>query len=242
MVPLVLHAVPGLAPRQLVVFRARSRHTYGFDTSAPSTFDLPQIELSSVLGAPALSLTAVDPSADGEGAQSFWVDGVSQSELRRAAERCILVHGAYAIVSSADSVASARDGLRGYGLPAIGAVAVIDLAQANLRRNERAELQAQLHAASCTCTDTQGVQQADPLPSSTGERRAWVLIREIGGAIHLGWRVAVGPAAGLGAPGQASGRRCYSGWLGKYALKNREFAAPTAMEPEIAFLSRRGWS
>uniref|UniRef100_A0A7S2JLU4 Site-specific DNA-methyltransferase (adenine-specific) n=1 Tax=Haptolina brevifila TaxID=156173 RepID=A0A7S2JLU4_9EUKA len=65
---------------------------------------------------------------------------------------------------------------------------------------------------------------------------AWVLLREQYGRVHLGWRVASGPAAGPGAPGVAQGRRCYTGWLGQYALKQRRHAAATAMEPEIAFL------
>ena len=243
----LLHAVPALAPpRHLVVFRARSRHTYGFDSTgtghesvgdacAFASFDLPLLELASVLSTRTLRLTAAD-SAEDDGARPFWIDGVTQSELQGAAERCILVHGAYAVVSSAATVAGVRDELRdsGYVLPQQCSVDVIDLAQANLRRNERAELQAQLHTPSHGETYTKDL--------SKGDGRAWVLIREISGGVHLGWRVASGPAAGLGAPGLASGRRCYSGWLGKYALKNREFAAPTAMEPEIAFLSPCGGS
>ena len=62
------------------------------------------------------------------------------------------------------------------------------------------------------------------------------MLRERRGVVHLGWRVASGPAAGPGAPGLASGRRSYTGWLGRFAIKSREHATPTAMEPEIAFL------
>ena len=203
-----------LAPaRHLVVFRPRSRHTYGFDPQ--TNFDLPALEFSSVLGKEKLQL--------GQAENCYWCDGVTDAELREVARRSILVHGAYSIQRSASTVKDAAAGLA----LRVDDVTVVDLAQPNMLRTTRDDLLAEL-AASCDA------------PSSCATSSAampWVLLRERdGSAIHIGRRVACGPAAGLGAPGLATGRRCYNGWLGKYALKSREHATPTAMEPEIAFV------
>ena len=124
--------------------------------------------------------------------------------------------------------AAIEDARRDVPLPVdTDAIDIVDLAQPNLRRDTRDDLRAQLHK-------NNGNHRAAIIDSDGNKK--WVLLRERGGRFHLGWRVATGPAAGPGAPGLASGRRCYSGWLGRYALKARAHAAPTAMEPELAFL------
>ena len=115
----------GVVPaRPLVVFRARSRHTYGFEPS--HSYDLPLVELSSLMG-DSLQLAAADgddgqaqlDDDDGQ-AQLFWVQGVPQEKLQAAARRCILVHGAFAVMSSAPSVSEAVASLAstGHRLPA----------------------------------------------------------------------------------------------------------------------------
>ena len=109
------------------------------------------------------------------------------------------------------------------------AVDVIDLAE-QLRREARAELLASYaagHDAGCRSHvdwDAGGGGIGDD------DGRPWVLLREERGRVHVGWRVASGPAASAGAPGRgSSGRRSYQGWLGQFAL-DRVGAARTAMD------------
>ena len=45
-----------------------------------------------------------------------------------------------------------------------------------------------------------------------------MLLREPGGASHIGWQTALGPAAGDGGVPSQSARRSYRGVLGRYAL------------------------
>ena len=212
-------------PRDLVIFRLRSRHTYGFE---PAVFDLPQLELSALCNR-RLQLSAAAAAEEAE-PQVFWADGVSSDELAAASQRAILTHAAFSIVSSAPDVSGLPTDI---GLPTDGTelraedVEIVDLAQPNIRRETRTELQLQLADA---------LGRGSTRAGTAGPAKRWVLIRERGGRAHLGWRLATGPAAGLGAPGLASGRRCYTGWLGRYALKSRQAAGPTAMEPEIGFL------
>ena len=244
-------AASDISPRQLVVFRPRSRHTYGFDSDIATGFDLPHLELASLIGEshdPSHGSSIIDITCDdADQAQLAWVEGVASSALRDAAQRAVLLHGAFSVVSSAATIELAAQRLHelGWTLPEDAeTIDIVDLAQPNLRKNARVELHAELqqHCAR---------QQADVSSSSSSgssssrsrsrtgrheEVRSWVMLRERSGCVHLGWRLAVGPAASLRAPGLASGRRCYSGWLGRFALKNREHAALTAMEPEIAFL------
>ena len=227
-----------LRPRHLVVFRGRSRHTYGFE---PAAFDLPHVELSSLVKSAQVKLTAAGDAQISSAAsthaelpvgdaQLSWIEGLTEAELSAAAGRAILVHGAFAVVSSAASVEAARAALgSGFELPDAGDFDVVDLGQPNLRREARSDLQARLRPSESARAET----AAAATPS---KQRSWVLLRERGGTVHLGWRVATGPAANRGAPGLRTGRRSYSGWLGRYALKTRESASPTAMEPEIAFL------
>ena len=227
-----------LRPRHLVVFRGRSRHTYGFE---PAAFDLPHVELSSLVKSARVKLTAAGDAQISSAAsthaelpvgdaQLSWIEGLTEAELSAAAGRAILVHGAFAVVSSAASVEAARAALgSGFELPDAGDFDVVDLGQPNLRREARSDLQARLRPSESARAET----AAAATPS---KQRSWVLLRERGGTVHLGWRVATGPAANRGAPGLRTGRRSYSGWLGRYALKTRESASPTAMEPEIAFL------
>ena len=85
----------------LVLFRGRSRHTYGFD----SPFDLPSLELRALCGG--LELRRA-------GGQLYWADGVTPEALTAACERAILVHAAY------DIAASGRDLHAAAAIPARG--------------------------------------------------------------------------------------------------------------------------
>ena len=217
------------APRNLlVVFRARSRHTYGFEPE--TNYDLPRLELCAL--AAGCTLSPAELQVEDEDPQAFWAQNVCERTLQQAVGRAILAHGAYCIVASADDAAGAGAAARReLGLlPA--AVDVVDLSLPDLRRACRDEMLDAWRAGAAAV----GCAAAPAL--SHGERtQPWVLVREgRSGRVHFGWRLAAGPAAGARAPGLATGRRSYTGWLGQYALKDRLGRGPTAMEPEIAFV------
>ena len=198
----------------LVLFRGRSRHTYGFD----SPFDLPSLELRALCGN-SLRLEATGSP------QLYWADGVAAEALTAACERAILVHAAYDVAASGRDLHAAA--AHPCARPADASeFELIDLARgANVGRAERATALEALRAAFASAP-----------PPQSAPARSWVWVKAPGGDF-LGARLASGPAAGPGAPGaDSSGRRNYKGWLGKFALKARHRAEPTTMEPELAFL------
>ena len=140
---LAVAACSALSPRHLVVFRARSRHTYGFEPSA--SYDLPHLELSAAVDAPTLKFTEAEENL-------IWVDGITEEALERAARRSILTHGAFSIASTAPSVRGAVAALPAQAmLPAAEQMQIVDLAQPDLRKNARIELQAELSASFLEC-------------------------------------------------------------------------------------------
>ena len=64
---------PPTAIRPLVVFRPRSRHTYGFDSASSKTFDLPHAELSSLIDSSSKFRLTIPEEDDAEEAQIAWV-------------------------------------------------------------------------------------------------------------------------------------------------------------------------
>ena len=88
-----------LACTHLVLFRGRSRHTFGFEPA--ERFELPRAEFEAVASleptsAP-LALEPVDAAdaLDDRGAATLWrVRGLSDAALARAASRCALTFGA----------------------------------------------------------------------------------------------------------------------------------------------------
>ena len=218
------------APRNLlVVFRARSRHTYGFEPE--TNYDLPRLELCAL--AAGCTLNPAELQEEDEDPQAFWAQNVCERTLQQAVGRAILAHGAYCIVASADDAAGAGAAARReLGLlPA--AVDVVDLSQPDLRRACRDEMLDAWRAGAAAV----GGAAAPALSHGKRTTQPWVLVREgRSGRVHFGWRLAAGPAAGARAPGLATGRSSYTGWLGQYALKDRLGRGPTAMEPEIAFV------
>ena len=219
----LLHCLQTAAAiRHLLLFRAKSRHTYGF---LPESFDLPRLEFEALVGnGNAMWLKQCDDPA------LCWAEGVHDETapiIIDAAQRCVLLHSAFAIVASANSVSAAYAAAVNTNPSrelAPSDAEIVDLSRPELRAAERDAIIAEL------CTPT---SSSPPL----GPPSPWVLLLERGSAaVHVGWRIAAGvPAGGLGAPGQAP-RRSYKGWLGKYALKSRAYASKVAMEPEIGFL------
>jgi hypothetical protein len=211
----------------LVLFRSRSRHTYGFESAAANEFELPHFELGALLDQ-RLRLRRVD---GGDGSLC-WADGVSAADLRAAATRAVLVHAVYHIVGSAASIGIAfAEAVACADRCFLAASAeVIDLSGSpNLRSGVRDELLAECGPRLLQATAEQAA--AEP----------WVLLaRGAGGAAHVGWRTAAGLAGGAGAPALgSSGRRPRRGLLGAYALKGRARSVggrSAAMEPELAFL------
>ena len=211
-------AVPHMAAaaaRNLVIFRPRSRHTYGFE---PERFDLPQLELSALVSAHPAELRldeGEEYASAGDEPQLFWASGVSTHELTAAARRAILLHGVYTIVVSAADAAQAGAAVRREIGTWPESVQIVDMAQPDLRRAARAEIleawHSGLHGSEEDARHTSLRPHSAAVPQRTPNGES-VLIRERrGGRVHFGWRLAAGPAAGTsGAPGLATGRRCYS--------------------------------
>lgn len=155
MAAVLLSSSSATAARHLVVYRAPSRHTFGF----VGRYDLPRIELTALVGdrsglqladgigaGPQLHLAdgvadgaglqpqLADGDAIGAGPQLQWIAGATEPQLAAAASRAILTHGAYSIVASASTVAevSAECARRGHALPAAHAIDIVDLSQPNL--------------------------------------------------------------------------------------------------------------
>jgi len=225
------------ALRHLIVWRGRSRHTYGFE----GTFDVPMLELSALLpptrsGAPPVVALAPMPPPDGEEDSLIcWADVATveaQAALVEAASRAVLVHAVFVVIATAASLAAVASAARDAGLRDPEAVDVIDLSEPNLRAEARAAVLSELglgwSSAGGGADAGAGAGGGD---ASAG--REWVLIREAGtGTHHVGWWVASGAAASSGAPGRAV-RRPAGGLLGRYALKRRRHNAATAIEPEL---------
>lgn len=209
--------LPSYTPmRNLVLFRARSRHTYGFEPA--TAWDLPHLELRSHLLDSQLQLQPASSSSE----LLHWVDGVDEGVLAAVGRRAILVHMVLAVVATGATLDAACDAAgRSTMLPGSDRVEVVDLARPNLRAEERRAMVARL-------------------PLGRGDdssKRHWVLLRDPCGRAHIGWRTALGPAAGGGGVPSQSARRSYRGVLGRYALKARtQPHGPTTMEPEIGFL------
>ena len=160
----VLHvASPRAAPRHLVAFRARSRHTYGFEPA--DRYDLPLLELLSLIDG--VRFEAIDADLDGSSAL-FWADGAHEAALSAAARRGILVHGLWNIVASAPTV----EGLRAGELDVSRAddVEVIDFAEPNLPREARDEMRALLPPPAQTSSGTATFRSPRTVPSSSRRR------------------------------------------------------------------------
>lgn len=200
----------------------------------------------------------------------FWAEGMVEYTtndndakddiLARAVSQAILMHACYSMVEINSTVsnttittttaASDDDGdpeldtslavcasIAGCDL-SLATTQVVDMRNPNLSRQERLAI---LEAAGITNDNGKG----DKIMKGTGMPATTVLLRRDDGKVHVGWRTAVGPAAGTGAPGKAP-RRNYKGVLGTFALKNRlqhqatsnsnTATTTTAMEPELAFL------
>jgi hypothetical protein len=256
-----VHAAVAAAPlRHLVVWRGRSRHTYGFE----GEFDLPRLELEALLSVhsfPAPKLSPVAPAGAGQDSPICWVDvqtPQAQSALVDAASRAVLTHAVFVVAAAAASVAAAAAAARAAGctLPDAAAVEVLDLDEPDLRSDAREAARAELRRGFLAGPDTPaGSPSVSPagspsvssgsssalrhpgLPGSEAGRE-WVLLRtSCHPASHmLCWRVAVGAASGRGGAIGRSVRRPSNGWLGRYALKRRRHNAATAIEPELGFL------
>ena len=161
------------AARNLVVFRPRSRHTFGFE---PAVYDLPQLELKA-LSARAQLVVAEEAA---EEPQLFWADGICEAALRDATQRAICTHGAFTILASAPdapAAGAAAHRLLGHLPPSI---TVIDLAQPDLRRAARSALIDAWRSGAPSVSPGSRSLLAD-------EPREWVLIRErFSGRVHFG--------------------------------------------------------
>ena len=108
--------------RPLVVFRAPSRHTYGFD--AP--YDLPRLELCENDVSGALRLKPAGPTG------FYWADGLQLAVLRQLARRAILVHSIIGVSASAATlelaVARGQEPLPGAAISV--EIAISEIAQA----------------------------------------------------------------------------------------------------------------
>lgn len=224
------HALPvGMTSsswRHLLLFRSRSRHTYGFLPEAQ--FDLPHLELQSLLAEHSLTL---QKSRD---ANLYWAEGVEKNQLVAAVAKSILTHSLFSIVASAPTPAAACTAAATQinGL-ALSDMEVIDLENPMIRTTDRTRL-----LAECQQAVSVGSRSSDSCCDHLDEHQQWVMIREHDGihaTVHVGVRLQMGPAGGRGAPGRTP-RRCYRGLLGTYALKSRAHTTPVTMEPELAFL------
>ena len=101
-----------LACGQLVLFRGRSRHTFGFEPA--ERFELPRHEFEAVASLETRDPVALEPvdasdALDDRGEATLWrVRGLSDAALARAAARCCLTFGAYRVLGEgADAAAAA---------------------------------------------------------------------------------------------------------------------------------------
>lgn len=145
-----VHASITVPFRHLVVWRGRSRHTYGFE----GEFDLPQLELEALLsagagGLPAPRLSPAAPAGAGQDSPMCWVDvQTPQAHLALidAASRAVLTHAVFVVAAAAASSAAAAAAARAAGctLPDAAAVEVLDLDEPNLRAEAREAFRAEL--------------------------------------------------------------------------------------------------
>jgi hypothetical protein len=244
MVHLMTPSVTAAPLRHLVVWRGRSRHTYGFE----GQFDLPQLELEALLSVdadcrPLPMLSPVLPAGPDQDSAMCWVDvetPQAQSALTAAASRAVLTHAVFVVAAAAASVAAAAAAARAAGcnLPDAEAVEVLDLDEPNLRAHAREAALAELcRGLGSPETPAASHWLASGGGAATQHLTTWVLLRMSGPPRHmLGWRVASGAAAGRGGALGRAVRRPAGGWLSRYALKRRRHNAATAIEPELGFL------
>lgn len=249
--------------RHMIAIRPPSRNTYGFFDSqryhdyhnnyAPLVdaindivpYDLPLLELQSLLSTTITSLPPLRPlfePVDSSGTL-FWMNTTTKSTkddllALAVSSRAILTHAAYEIFVTCESLhplVAAEANQVGCPLTmSTLTTQVHDMTNPNMSKQQRASI---LTRAGVNCDD-----HDDTTASTTRRPPVVVLILREDGHVHVGYKIATGPAAvgTTGAPGK-SPRRNYKGVLGTFALKHRIASADpaaisTAMEPEIAFL------
>ena len=126
--------------RNLLLFRSRSRHTYGF---LPETqFDLPCLELQSLLADQALELQSCGDDS------LYWAKGVAESQLVAAVSNSIMTHALFSIVASGHTAGEACVAAAAQvDELALTNVEVIDLDKPMLRTAERLEILAECEHA-----------------------------------------------------------------------------------------------
>jgi len=255
--------------QQLVVFRPPSRHTYGFVQDS-ATYDLPQLELGSLINhvsasakfdfVPSNKSRHINPhsSVDASSKKSrshlqnvsrqvqslYWIKGdLSPEVLSEATSRAILTHATFSIAASyhfteeeweSAAVESSCQSL-------IDAkVDLIDITNPNMSCQESTFLLRRLSFLFSTKKLFQKNHSFTSILHHTFQSGDTVHH-----CIHVGQRIAIGPAGNRGAPGQTL-RRTNRGILKQYALNKRVASSnspdyarsniSTAMEPEIGFL------
>ncbi|CAM9529523.1 unnamed protein product [Chrysoparadoxa australica] len=217
--------IPCSALDTLVVFRARSRNTYGFGTE--EGFTLPSLSLKSCKD---LREHEVEFNA-APGGECFLKLSCDAEHAKAAVSRSILCFGLYEVCGEGRTFSAA---LKSCSIPPhwiepFGSWRgeVTRCGQSNSLdqhafRGKLATFVGKLEAGdSKRCLDS----APQKIVSLLGDDY-----------FYIGRQVAMGPAAGRSGCYSSSQRRPRAGYLGLHALNKRPYTTKTALEPEIAFI------